>query len=159
MEVWFLRHGEPVDKDAWKGDDRSRPLSPQGEERMEREAAVLASWKPGLEWILSSPLLRAEQTARVVARALRLENALACDERLAPGFGKSELLPIVGENRERKAILLVGHAPDLGRLVAACIGGGRVEMKAGSLARVELQDVETLSGTLLLLMPQSLIVP
>ncbi len=104
-------------------------------------------------------MARAEQTARIVARALGLLEVLASDERLAPGFGQRELQSILEENRARKAVLLVGHAPDLGRVLSACIGGGRVEMKTGGLARVELDSPEGVSGQLLALLPQRLIAP
>ncbi len=57
------------------------------------------------------------------------------------------------------ALLLVGHEPDFSRTIDRCIGGGRVELKTGSLARVTMSDPAALSGTLAWLVPALVLAP
>ena len=158
MEIYFLRHGDAGSRESWKGSDDSRPLSNEGAARIEREASGLALLRPSLDLIITSPLVRARQTAEIVARRLNLMDALAKDERLAPGFGAADLDSIMREHRALTALMLVGHEPDFSTVIAACIGGGRVECKKGSLARVDFQDPSSLSGLLVWLLPPRVLV-
>lgn len=153
MEIYFLRHGDAGSRDAWKGPDASRPLTDEGAARMEREAAALARLRLPLDRIITSPLVRAQQTAEIVARRLNLLDALAEDQRLAPGFGTEELGGILREHRALTALMLVGHEPDFSIVISACIGGGRVECKKGGLARVDIEDPAALTGLLVWLLP------
>ena len=125
---------------------------------MEREASALALLRLPLDLIITSPLVRAQQTAEIVARRLNLMDALVEDERLAPGFGAAELGSIMREHRALTALMLVGHEPDFSTVIAACIGGGRVECKKGGLARVDFQDPSSLSGVLAWLLPPRVLV-
>lgn len=159
MEVYFLRHGDAGSRESWKGSDATRPLSADGIARMEREASTMAALRlpPGV--ILTSPLVRARQTAAIVARALTLEDALADDDRLAPGFGIEELGSIMREHRDTAALMLVGHEPDFSTVIAACIGGGRVDCKKGGLARVDFLDASSQKGLLVWLLPPRVLAP
>jgi phosphohistidine phosphatase len=159
MEIYFLRHGDAGSRESWKGSDASRPLSDEGAARMEREASAMALLQLRLGLILSSPLVRARQTAEIVARTLKLADALADDDRLAPGFGIDELGGIMREHRAVTALMLVGHEPDFSTVIAACIGGGRVDCKKGGLARVDFQDPSSLSGLLVWLLPPRVLAP
>jgi phosphohistidine phosphatase len=159
MEVYFLRHGDAGSRETWKGSDESRPLSKEGAARMEREASALASLRLPLDLIITSPLVRAQQTAEIVARRLNLLDALVEDDRLAPGFGAAELGSIMREHRALTALMLVGHEPYFSAIIAGCIGGGRVECKKGALARVDFQDPASLAGLLVWLLPPRVLAP
>ena len=159
MEVYFLRHGDAGSRESWKGSDASRPLSDEGAARMEREAAAMALLQLPPDVILSSPLVRARQTAEIVARALNLAEALTIEERLSPGFGIDELGSIMREHRGAQALMLVGHEPDFSTVIAACIGGGRVDCKKGGLARVDFLDATSLKGLLVWLLPPRILAP
>ena len=153
IELYFLRHGDAGSRETWKGSDAGRPLSEDGAARMEREAATLARLGPPLDVILTSPLVRARQTAEIVARRMGLTDLLREDERLAPGFGLEDLETILLEQRDRRAILLVGHEPDFSTVISACIGGGAVECKKGGLARVDVKSPVPREGVLVWLLP------
>ncbi len=152
MDLFLLRHGIAVEREEWEGDDRERPLSEDGVSRMQAEAKTMASLGLGLERIFCSPFTRARRTAEIVAKALGLANALAEDERLQPGFDPAGLERILRERRGVKALMLVGHEPDLSRLIGK-LTGARVEFKSGSLARIGLPDPKSPKGTLLWLLP------
>ncbi|MGA2479652.1 MAG: phosphohistidine phosphatase SixA [Spirochaetia bacterium] len=159
MEVYFLRHGEAGKSSRGQGGDAARQLTEEGIARMEREAAFISALRLRLDAILTSPLVRAQQTAEIVARELRLLDALAVDERLSPGFGPKELGGIVREHRAAAALMLVGHEPDFSAAIAACIGGGRVECKKGALARVDFDTPDLSSGVLVWLLPPRVLAP
>jgi phosphohistidine phosphatase len=148
MELYLLRHGDYARVSGLK--DADCPLSGEGRALMEREAAGAARLgvRPGL--ILSSPIRRAQETARIMAAALGAE--VADDARLAPGFDSAALADIVLEQGDRPALMLVGHAPDLADAIRACTGG-RAEMRKGSLARIELENPRSLAGVLAWLLP------
>ena len=159
MEIYFLRHGDAGAAEGWKGSDAERPLSKDGAARMEKEAAAIARVRPALDAIFTSPLVRARQTAEIVAKKLRLVRALVLEERLAPGFGADELKGILEEHRALRGLMLVGHEPDFSRVISSCIGGGSVECRKGSLIRVDMDDISSLAGVLVWLLPPQMLAP
>ena len=157
MEIYFLRHGDYQKKPGMK--DAECPLSEQGLSQMEREAISIAGLGLRLDLIITSPLVRARQTAEIIARPLRLPNAPLADDRLAPGFDAGALARILQEHAAATAIMLVGHEPDFSRTISACTGGGRVECRKGSLARVDIGKPSPLEGVLAWLLPPDVLAP
>ncbi len=153
MKLYFLRHGLAQDRLDWKGDDRERPLTEKGRERMERSAAAIARLDLELETILTSPLKRAQQTASIVAETLHAAHKTRIDGRLGPGFGKGALAAILRDYAGSKSLMLVGHEPGMSEAISALIGGGRIVCKKGGLACVKLIAPSSLSGELLWLIP------
>ena len=98
MDLYFLRHGDAGDARAWKGDEIARPLTAAGVEQVKRVASTIAALNLGLDLVISSPFLRAHQTAEIVVHALKPAVALTDDDRLAPGFGRHELSHILRKN-------------------------------------------------------------
>jgi phosphohistidine phosphatase len=152
VRLFFLRHGL-ADRSAWDGPDYARPLTEMGVKRMAREAAFIEKLKPKLDYIVSSPLTRALQTAQIVAERLGMGDRLIEDERLAPGFNIHELSGVIQALPQVNAIMLVGHEPDFSTTVSGLIGGGEVVCKKGSLARIDLYDTVNLKGELVWLVP------
>jgi len=156
MEIYFLRHGDAGARDKWAGSDEERPLTPEGAARMEREAVALSRLALPVELILTSPLVRARQTAEIAARRLSLRDVLKEDSRLRPGFGVDGLSSILQDHRDVRALMLVGHEPDFSTVISTCIGGGSVEMKKGGVARVDIASPALLRGVLVWLVPPRL---
>jgi phosphohistidine phosphatase len=159
MDLYFLRHGDALGKDEWKGDDNARVLSEEGVARIRREAKTLAELSLGISLILSSPLIRAMKTAEIMASALGLEGSFLAEKRLSPGFDMPKLEDILADHAEVGALMLVGHEPDFSEVIAACIGGGRVECKKGGLARLDITDPPKPKGSLLWLLPPRVLAP
>jgi phosphohistidine phosphatase len=155
MEIYFLRHGDAGSAGGWKGSDVERPLSKEGTAGIEKEASAMARLGLTPDAILTSPLVRARQTAEIVAKKLRLTRSIVVEERLAPGFATAELRAILEERRSARGLLLVGHEPDFSRVVSDAIGGGSVECKKGSLIRVDMDD--SFNGVLVWLLPPSVL--
>lgn len=157
MKVFFLRHGQAGDPEEWKGDDAARPLTDDGKTRMAREAKTLAKLGIKVDSLLSSPLVRAKQTADIVGDALGVRGAVE-DERLAPGFGLDKLAAIVADHSREDAIMLVGHEPGFSETIGALVGGARIDLKKGGLAYVEVTAGSAISGELVWLLPPKLLV-
>lgn len=155
--LYFLRHGL-ADRSAFHGtDDRLRPLTPTGRRRLHRAGRNLAQagWRPDL--ILTSPLVRAVQTAEIVAGEADLLDCLEVEDSLACGFGLQDLRQLLAGRREAREMALVGHEPDFSTVVWALTGGtdpvSRIVFKKGCLARVDLLDEEEPAGELAWLIP------
>lgn len=156
MKLYFLRHGLAGERSEWKSDDAKRPLTGEGKEKMERAATTIAHWGLDPDLIISSPYDRAYQTAEILARKLEMPDKLLKDDRLVPGFGVDQLAILVAAYPKATALVLVGHEPDFSETISRLIGGGRIVVKKGALACVDLPDPKTLKGELLWLVAPKL---
>ncbi|MEY2439793.1 MAG: phosphohistidine phosphatase, partial [Verrucomicrobiota bacterium] len=134
MNLYFLRHGE-ADWPGWDKPDDARPLTKRGIEEMEKIAAFLARLDFSLDRIVTSPLPRAEQTARIVAEELDVD--LQEDHLLKPGFGLSKLKQLLKKYAD-KNLMIVGHEPDFTETISG-LTGARLKLSKAGLALVELE--------------------
>lgn len=147
MQLYFLRHGE-ADWPNWTKSDDERPLTDFGKKEMRDVAKFLARLKVRPDLIVTSPLPRASQTAKIAAE--RLKAKLREDESLAPGFGVSELATVL-KRHHSKVLMLVGHEPDFTNVISGLTGASLKLAKAG-VALIDL-DPEAKEGRLLWLFP------
>ncbi len=143
MQIYFLRHGE-ADWPDWKKLDDERPLTDFGKKEMRDVAKFLARLKVRPDLIVTSPLPRASQTAKIAAEYLKAK--LREDELLKPGFGMSELRTVLKRHRS-KVLMLVGHEPDFTTVISGLTGASLKLSKAG-VALVDT-DPESEEGKLL----------
>jgi phosphohistidine phosphatase len=158
MIVYFIRHGLAGDYTRWQDDDRLRPLTEKGKIQMAKEAVVISELIQDLDAIITSPLVRAMQTAEIITKHLKMNQSLVEDPRLAPGFGFEELAEIVKERPEAEGLILVGHEPDFSETISRLVGGGRLVCKKGSLARVDITNLDPLQGELVWLIPPRVLI-
>ena len=151
MKIYFLRHGVAVEPEDWKGHDYDRPLTADGRERMASEAKAIRKLDLKLDAILTSPLVRAKETADIVAGALKIVSKE--DDRLGGDFDISSLEEILKDHVGLKALMLVGHEPSMSATIGRLIGVARIDLKKGALACVELADALTTTGELLSVVP------
>ena len=147
MQLYFLRHGE-ADWPSWKKSDDERPLTDFGKKEMRDVAKFLARLKVAPDLIVTSPLPRASQTAKIAAEYLKAK--VREDELLAPGFGVSELRTVLKRHRS-KVLMLVGHEPDFTRTIAS-LTGASLKLSKGGVALVDV-DLASRKGRLLWLFP------
>jgi phosphohistidine phosphatase len=150
MQLYFLRHGE-ADWPHWTKPDDERPLTDFGKKEVRQVAKLLKRLKVRPDLIVTSPLPRASQTAKIAAEYLKVK--LREDEALEPGFGISNLRTVLKRHRA-KALMLVGHEPDFTSVISELTGAALKLSKAG----VALLDVdsEAHEATLLWLFPPKL---
>ena len=125
-ELYIMRHGLAVVRNVTTVmDDAKRPLTPEGKQKMREIASGLV--RAGLEadWIVSSPLVRAVETAELVADAQESKPPLDLCEALRPGGDPEALVTYLAKRSNRRRVLVVGHEPDLSQLAARLIGAGR----------------------------------
>ena len=130
MLVFLCRHAQAAPGEP----DELRPLTPEGEAQAVRLGEWLASAEPTPTIVVSSPLLRARQTAALVAWTTGAE--LRIDKRLSPGAGVAEVRAVVGELDEPTAT--VGHQPDCSEIAIALTGDDPGFPPAG-VATIELE--------------------
>ena len=125
-ELYIMRHGLAAERSVTTVmEDAKRPLTPEGKQKMREIASGLM--RAGLEadWIVSSPLARAVETAEIVADAQESKPPLDHCEALRPGGDPEALVAFLAKRSNRRRVLVVGHEPDLSQLAARLIGAGR----------------------------------
>jgi phosphohistidine phosphatase len=122
MQLLIVRHAIACERDAkrWP-DDAERPLSPRGVMRARQAAAGVKRLVPRPSRVLSSPLLRARQTASILTQSAGWPRAADCPQ-LLPDTPAETLFSLLAQTQKAR-IALVGHEPDLGRLLARCLPG------------------------------------
>ncbi|MGB6060348.1 MAG: histidine phosphatase family protein [Candidatus Aquilonibacter sp.] len=157
MMCCCLRHGPAGDPGTWQGSDHDRPLTGDGKKRIAREAKAIADLDLGIQLVVTSPLVRARQTAKIVVDELDLRDALVEDGRVGLGFSPERLGDILRDHPKVRALMLVGHEPSMSQTIGTLIGGAEIDFKKGSLACVELTSDSELRGRLVWLAPPKLL--
>lgn len=134
MTLYFVRHGKAEEADGHS--DASRRLTKGGEAKL-RDAATLwrrVNLRPDV--VLTSPLVRAVQTARILVEGLGLADPPVEDERLAPGASWARMAQAIADCSAPRRVALVGHQPDLGEAVELLTGASS-RLRPGGVACVE----------------------
>ncbi len=151
MQICLLRHGPAEERGAHYPDDDVRPLSPGGLAKTEAAAnGFIKLFKPDV--ILTSPLVRAQQTAEIMRRASGLKRVWQ-EPALASGDDRA-LFAALQKLQAAESILLVGHQPLLSHTLSNLVAGDPYSMqstfKKGAAAAVTIAGaaVEPGAGTL-----------
>lgn len=142
MQLFLIRHADALPLDETMDGDEARPLSEEGHQQIGRLASAFRRLDARPDILLSSPLVRARQTAELLAGRLgRHEQAVEETAHLAPGGSQRRLLKLLRKLGAGQAAL-VGHEPDLGRLAARLVGGkrARIEFAKGGIACIACDD-------------------
>jgi len=154
MEIYLIRHAIAEERGEEWPDDDLRPLTDEGMRRFEESAAGLLEFEAPPAQILTSPLVRARQTAKLLATAMPARVTVAVMEELAPGYPPSKVLSKVRKLEGKGPVALVGHEPDLGHLVAHLLGASRpLPFKKGGMCRIDLVWGRPPRGTLVWFLP------
>lgn len=161
MEVYLMRHAIASERGLgeWKS-DRERPLTDEGIKKMTRAARGLAAAGISFDRILTSPFVRARDTARIVAESQGTKIEIEEIDELASGFETEALFRVLRKIPDSTRLLLVGHEPDLGRLAARLIGlpaSRALPFKKGGSVRIDLDGMPpSRPGTLVWMLTPSL---
>jgi phosphohistidine phosphatase len=134
VELYLLRHAHAGDASKWTADDASRPLTDKGRRQAEMLGAHLARVALVPDAIVSSPKVRALETAQIVGAALGVE--VTVDKLLGGRLDLDALDTIVVYTGGRR-VVVVGHDPDSSEICAELTGARLMPMKKGSLARID----------------------
>ncbi len=133
-QLWLLRHGEAEPHDARP--DFDRRLTERGERQSRSAGEALAAFGLEFQLVVTSPRVRARDTATLACQALRCE--VVDDERLGGGLDVQDARALAAAAGDSKRVLLVGHNPDFEQILHD-LTGGRIEMKKGGVAGVRLR--------------------
>jgi phosphohistidine phosphatase len=147
MNLFILRHGLAVEPSAAGfARDSDRALTPKGERKLRRIAEALAELEVDFDWILSSPYVRARQTAEIMADSLHARKKVQLCEHLTPAGSVKKLIELIEQRKPMpENVLLVGHEPYLSGLVSLLLAGDseiQMVMKKGGVCKLLLDEIE-----------------
>ena len=141
-ELYLVRHGLAEERgEAWP-DDTKRPLTDEGISRMRKAARGLARLGVSVEVVLTSPLVRARQTAEILAGALDPRPSLVNVDSLAPDGAYASVVADLEKHARKTRLALVGHEPMIGEFAARILGSRHpIEFKKGAVCRIDIDDL------------------
>lgn len=144
MNIYLLRHAIAEDRDPEKYPrDFDRPLTKDGRARMKLAAEGMKALGLTFDLVLSSPLIRALQTARIAARVFDPAPPVQIHGPMAPGGTTQQILSFPKRAARLDSVLLVGHEPDLSRLASNLLAPATVSVqiafKKGALCRIDFE--------------------
>jgi len=141
--VYLVRHAIAAERDDEKWpDDAKRPLTHAGAARMRRIVKGLVSLDVEIDLILSSPLVRAVETAEILARGLDRTPEIQQLPILGPEAAPAKMAEAIAAAAGRvSGVAVVGHEPSLGELAAWLIGAKTaLPFKKGGVGRIDVAD-------------------
>jgi phosphohistidine phosphatase len=141
MQVYLLRHGIAEESRSTKA-DANRELTPDGRRKLKDtlRAAAAADVRPTL--VLTSPLVRAIQTAEIASSVLNYKQEILRTKALLPGSSPEQVWEEVRVHREEAELMLVGHDPLFTRLTGYLLGTPElhVDFKKGAILRIDFDN-------------------
>jgi phosphohistidine phosphatase len=160
MNIYLIRHGDS--EGITKGmRDTERKLTPEGEIKIRNACLFWKNIIPGFDYILSSPYLRALQTAQIIASAYDHKKEIIIDKRLGCGSETEGLVELLNSFQSGE-IAIIGHQPDLSNHVSRLISGSGafLEFKKGAIAKISFNSkVREGKGLLEFLVPAGIFNP
>ncbi|MGI0066729.1 MAG: phosphohistidine phosphatase SixA [Nitrosotalea sp.] len=139
MDLLILRHGEAGRHSLSPGDSK-RQLTSEGKQEIVDLSNGLQSLKIKLDYIFTSPLSRAKQTAEIVAKSLKYSGKIEEIDSLKPESSRLEFYSILSKLKRDSVVLVVGHEPYLSEMISEAISqsGCRIRLKKAGLARIRV---------------------
>ncbi len=139
MDLLVLRHGEAGRSSPSPGDSK-RSLTAEGQQEIVDLSNGLKSLEIKLDCIFTSPLLRAKQTAEIVAKSLKYKGKIEEIDALKPEGSRLEFYSVLSKLKQDSVVLVVGHEPYLSEMIGEGISpsGCRINLKKAGLARMRI---------------------
>ena len=156
--IYLIRHAIAEERgDQWPNDDL-RPLTEEGMSRFSPGARGFFTVAAPPEKVVTSPLVRARQTAELLARAAERPLPLTVMDELSPGYPPSDVLTQVRKLGDLQRVALVGHEPDLGYLAAHLLDAKRpLAFKKGGIGCIDVTWGRPPRGTLVWFLPPKIL--
>lgn len=145
MELYIVRHGIAIDREDPKcPPDPERYLTEEGVEKTKQVAKGVAALTASADLLLSSPYVRATQTAEIFAASLDYaKQKIRRTDLLLPGADPSLLFRELTKDKQSASVFLFGHAPQLDDIIATAVGSKRhlTSLKKAGVALIELKRI------------------
>ncbi len=143
MQLFIIRHSLAVEMiESGVEDDAQRWLSSEGIERIEDISEGIKKLIPEIDCIFTSPFVRAEQTANIIAQAYSTPPPVEVTPLLQPGADISAIDKLAQKILDDGKAAFVGHQPDCSRIINELIGGTNpeaIEMRKGAVCRIDVK--------------------
>ena len=147
MKIYLIRHSNAVDPGTpGYEDDSTRPLTEKGRDKMDRIASALIGLEVKPDLIVSSPYVRARETAEIVAKMLKYKKDLAFSDALVPMGEADEVIGEINEKYHVDELVLVGHEPNMSTLIGTLTAGNpdlAITLKKGGVCCLSADDLRT----------------
>lgn len=143
MKLYLVRHAIADDMTGYE-DDSLRPLTAKGREKMKRIVTALKELGVQPELIVSSPYLRASQTASILAKGLKYKEELLYSDFLVPMGEPSDMIGEINEKFSVDELMLVGHEPNISSLASVLLAGNTdlsINFKKGGVCCLSVDDL------------------
>jgi phosphohistidine phosphatase len=138
MECILFRHGIAMEREEWEGPDSQRPLTAKGAEKTREAAAGMLCLDVQPTHVMSSPYVRAKETAKLVQQVLKLKGDIQVHDELVPDASPDKILALFNGLPADACVICVGHEPHLGEAAGFLLCGaplpGLSLKKAGACA-------------------------
>jgi len=144
IALHLLRHAHAGDPERWHGDDAERPLSDKGRRQSERLGRLLHGLDEAPDLFITSPKVRARQTAELTAEELDVR--VVIDPRLGGGLDLETLSDVLLAHADAERPCVVGHDPDFSELLGELLGLPPLPMRKATIARVDVAGRNLVAG-------------
>lgn len=145
MNLYIIRHAIAVDEGSPEyEEDSQRPLTDKGKKKMRQIAKGLRVLGVDFDLILSSPYVRAKETAKILADVFKIKTDVAFSENLIPMGDPDLLIAEMNEKYSANSVALVGHEPHLTTLIGLLVSdnaGMDMTLKKGGVCRLSTDDL------------------
>lgn len=147
MKIYLIRHSNAVEPGTpGYEDDSLRPLTEKGRDKMKDIASALKGLDVNPNLIVSSPYVRAQQTAEILAKVLKYKQELTFSDALVPMGNADHIIGEINEKYTVDELVLVGHEPCLSVLIGTLIAGNpelAINIKNGGVCCLSSDDLHT----------------
>jgi phosphohistidine phosphatase len=147
MKIYLIRHSNAVDPGTpGYEDDSLRPLTEKGRDKMKSIASALKGLDLKPDLIVSSPYVRAQQTAEILAKVLKYKQELAFSDALVPMGNADNIIGEINEKYSVDELVLVGHEPCFSTLISTLTAGNpdlAINIKNGGACCLSSDDLHT----------------
>ncbi|HEY1584834.1 MAG TPA: phosphohistidine phosphatase SixA [Polyangia bacterium] len=155
MDLYLIRHAHAVDGDSMRDDDR--PLSKDGRKQALDVGGALAKQKVRFARIVTSPLVRAVETAELVAVTVGFDGGLDVHDAMRPdGSWKHLVREVLEQHDDAAPLALVGHEPTIGHFLSKLLHQKGLSMGKGAVVRLDWHDAEAPGTVVWTLSPKRL---
>ena len=147
MKIYLIRHSNAVDPGTpGYEDDSLRPLTEKGHDKMKTIASALKELDVQPDLIVSSPYIRARQTAEILAKVLKYKQELVFSDTLVPMGNADNIIGEINEKYSVDELVLVGHEPCFSTLISTLTVGNpelAINIKNGGVCCLSSDDLHT----------------
>ncbi len=145
MRIYLVRHSNAVDPGTpGYEDDSQRPLTEKGRDKMNKIASGLKKMNLKPDLIVSSPYVRARQTAEILAKVLKYKRNIIFSDALVPMGNTDEIIGEINEKYDVDELVLVGHEPFISNLIGVLTAANpdiAINMKNGGVCCLSVDDL------------------